>query len=225
MAQPGDPDADRRWRHPVFADRADAGRQLAARLRGTPWRDPVVLGLARGGVPVAREVAAALGAPLDVAVARKISAPGRPEFGIGAVTAAGPARYDAAALEHLGLTATDLRDACAREQGEAVRRLRLYRDGRDPLPVEGRDVILVDDGLDTGVTARAALGELRARGPGRLVFAAPVCAPRSTARLRAGGDADDVVSVTSPAPMGAVSRWYRDFAQLRDDEVLALLRG
>ncbi len=209
----------------LFGDRADAGRQLAARVRGMAWSDPVVLGLARGGVPVAREVAVALGAPLDVAVARKIGAPGRPEFGVGAVTADGPARYHEAVLAHLGLTAEDLRVECERERAEAGRRLRLYRDGRDRLPIAGRDVLLVDDGLATGVTARAVLGELRAGRPRRLVFAGPVCAAGSAAALRAEGHADEVVCVTAPARLGAVSRWYRDFTQTRDEEVLGLLRG
>jgi putative phosphoribosyl transferase len=209
----------------VFADRADAGRRLAARLTTMAWSDPVVLGLARGGVPVARGVALALGAPLDVAVARKIGAPGRPELGLGAVTADGPGHYDHAALARLGLTADDLQATCERERAEARRRLRLYRDGRDPLPVAGRDVLLVDDGLATGVTAHAASADLRAQGPRRVVFAAPVCAPESAAALRTAGAADEVVCVWAPKVFGAVSRWYRDFSQTSDDEVLAALRG
>jgi putative phosphoribosyl transferase len=208
----------------LFGDRFDAGRRLAARVRDLPWSDPVVLGLARGGVPVAHEVAAVLGAPLDVAVARKISAPGRPESGVGAVTADGPARYDGRVLARLGLTPDDLRSDCAREQAEAARRLRLYRGGRDPLPLAGRDVLLVDDGLATGVTARAALGELRAGRPRRLAFAAPVCAAASAADLRAAGDADEVICVVAPAYLGAVGSWYRDFTQTADEVVLAVLR-
>jgi predicted phosphoribosyltransferase len=208
----------------MFADRVDAGRRLAARLHGMAWSDPVVLGLARGGVPVAREVAAALSAPLDVVVARKIGAPGRPELGVGAVTADGPPRYHAYALARLGLTPADLHDACERERAEARRRLLLYRGDRERLPVAGRDVLLVDDGLATGVTARAALGELRAEHPRRVVFAVPVGAPESGAELRAEGEVDEVVCVAAPAVLGAVSRWYRDFTQTRDDEVLAALR-
>ena len=197
----------------MFADRVDAGRRLAARLQAMTWSDPVVLGLARGGVPVAREVAAALAAPLDVAVARKIGAPGRPELGVGAVTADGPPYYHAGALAELGLTPADLQAESERERAEARRRLRLYRGDRARPAVAGRDVLLVDDGLATGVTARAALGELRAEHPRRLVFAAPVCAPQSAAALRAEGDADEVVCVAAPAVLGAVSRWYRDFTQ------------
>lgn len=209
-----------------FADRREAGARLGAYLRELarwelPGPDPVVLGLARGGVLVAAMVAEALGAPLDVAVARKIGAPGQPEFGVGAVTAEGPPYYDERTLAVLGLTPEDLRADCERERAEARRRLERYRDGRDPLPVAGRDLVLVDDGLATGVTARAALHELRRAGPRRLVFAAPVCARDSALALR--GTADDVVCLAAPARMGGVSRWYRDFRQTTDGEVLAAL--
>jgi predicted phosphoribosyltransferase len=206
---------------PLFADRADAGARLADRLTGMSWSNPVVLGLARGGVPIARRVADALAAPLDVAVARKIGAPAQPEFGIGAVTADGPPRYDERTLAALGLPLEDLREACERERAEARRRLQRYRQCRDPVPLTGRDVILVDDGLATGVTARAALGELRAAGPARLVFAAPVCARDSRDALCAERDADDVVCLSAPTEFGAVGFWYRDFGQTSDEEVLA----
>ncbi|HYZ07323.1 MAG TPA: phosphoribosyltransferase family protein [Pseudonocardiaceae bacterium] len=206
---------------PLFADRFEAGAQLGARVGAMRWSDPVVLGMARGGVPVAAAVAEALDAPLDVAVARKIGAPGRPELGLGAVTAEGPARYDEPRLAALGLTPADLQTDCERERAEARRRLRRYREIADPLPVTGRDVLLVDDGLATGVTARAALGELRAAGPRRMVLAAPVCARNTQAALRA--EADDVVCVAAPAGFGAVGHWYRDFRQTSDEEVLAAL--
>jgi putative phosphoribosyl transferase len=210
---------------PLFADRRDAGARLAARLQGEPWSDPVVVGLARGGMPVALQVAEALDAPLDVAVARKIGAPGHPEFGVGAVTADGPAHYDDATLAALGLTPEDLRADCERERAEAQRRLQRYRQGRDPLPVAGRDVLLVDDGLATGVTARAALGHLRAAGPRRLVFAAPVCARDSQAALQTESDADDIVCLCTPTRLGAVGLWYSDFRQTSDEDVLAALRA
>jgi predicted phosphoribosyltransferase len=210
---------------PPFLDRVDAGRRLGALVREWDWTDAVVLGLARGGVPVAREVAAAIGAPLDVAVARKIGAPGRPELGVGAVTADGAPRYDGHALVRMRLTPDDLRADAEREQAEARRRLHLYRGGRERLPIAGRDVLLVDDGLATGMTARAALGELRAAGPRWLVFAAPVCARRSATALRVEGAADEVLWVAAPVALDAVSRWYADFAQTGDDEVLAILRG
>jgi putative phosphoribosyl transferase len=208
---------------PVFADRADAGARLARVLADRPWSNPVVLGLARGGVPIARAVAEALDAPLEVAVARKIGAPGHPEFGVGAVTADGPPRYDERTLAALGLTPDDLRETCERERAEARRRLQRYRQGRDPVPLAGRDVLLVDDGLATGVTARAALGELRAAGPARLVFAAPVCARDSQATLCDETDADDVVCLSAPPEFGAVGLWYRDFGQTSDEEVLEAL--
>lgn len=208
---------------PLFADRADAGTRLARRLADVPWSDPVVLGLARGGVPIAARVADALDAPLDVAVARKIGAPGRREFGIGAVTADGPPRYDERTLAVLGLTPDDLREDCERERAEARRRLQRYREGREPVPLAGRDVLLIDDGLATGVTARAALGELRAAGPARLVFAAPVCARDSRDALCAAEDVDEVVCVSAPPEFGAVGLWYRDFRPISDEDVLAAL--
>jgi putative phosphoribosyl transferase len=208
---------------PLFADRRDAGTRLAARLQEMVWPDPVVFGLARGGVPVALIVAEALDAPLEVAVARKIGAPGRPEFGIGAVTAHGPARYHESSLASLGLTPEGLREACERERAEARRRLLRYRQGREPVSPSGRDVLLVDDGLATGVTARAALGELREAGPRRLVFAAPVCAREGRALLQADADVDEVVCVAVPRKFGAVGLWYRDFRQISDDAVLTAL--
>jgi putative phosphoribosyl transferase len=208
---------------PLFADRADAGTRLARRLAEMMWSDPVVLGLARGGVPIAAKVAEALDAPLEVAVSRKIGAPGRREFGIGAVTAEGPPQYNERTLAALGLTPDDLREDCERERAEARRRLERYRKGRNPVPLAGRDVLLIDDGLATGVTARAALDELRAAGPARLVFAAPVCARDSRDALCAAADADEVVCLFAPPDFGAVGLWYRDFGQTSDEEVLAAL--
>jgi putative phosphoribosyl transferase len=208
---------------PLFADRDDAGARLAARLREREWSDPVVLGLARGGVPIALHVARALGAPLDVAVSRKIGAPGHPEFGVGAVTAEGNVYYDERTLAALGLTPEFMRPDCERERAEAQRRLGRYRAGREPVPLAGRDVLVVDDGLATGVTARAALSQLRTAEPRRLVFAAPVCAQQSADALCAGGDADEVVCLATPARFGAVGRWYEDFRQTSDAEVLAAL--
>ncbi|MCR6483776.1 phosphoribosyltransferase [Amycolatopsis sp. OK19-0408] len=205
----------------VFADREDGGRRLAVALSRRSWADPLVLGLARGGVPVAAVVAARLGAELDVAVARKIGAPGRREFGVGAVTSDGPAIYDEAILRGLRLTAARMARAEHRERAEARRRLARYRDGREPVGVAGRDVILVDDGLATGVTATAALRDLRAGRPATVVFAAPVGAPGAAAGLLR--EADDVVCLTEPPDFRAVGQWYADFRQTSDEDVLDLL--
>ncbi|SFW84378.1 phosphoribosyltransferase [Amycolatopsis australiensis] len=205
----------------VFADREDGGRRLAAELGRRTWADPLVLGLARGGVPVAAVVARRLGAELDVAVARKIGAPGRREFGVGAVTPDGPAIYDEAILRGLKLTAERMARAERHERAEARRRFERYRDGRPPVDVAGRDVILVDDGLATGVTATAALRDVRAGNPRTVVFAAPVGAPGAAAALR--HEADDVVCVAEPPGFRAVGQWYADFRQTSDDDVLDLL--
>lgn len=210
---------------PLFADRAEGGERLGQLLRERQWTDPVVLGMARGGLPVAAKVAEALAAPLDVAVARKIGAPGQPEFGLGAVTADGPPYYDRRSLLALGLTEDALRPIRERERTEARRRLARYRQVTAPIPLAGREVVLVDDGLATGVTARAALRQLRAAGPSLLVFATPVGARESAAALRADSEADEVVCLYTPDKFRAVGLWYHDFAQVSDEEVLAALAG
>ncbi|WP_020672848.1 phosphoribosyltransferase [Amycolatopsis nigrescens] len=206
---------------PTFADRAEAGRRLSGALSRHEWHQPVVLGLARGGVPVAEPVAAGLGAPLDVAVVRKIGAPGHPEFGVGAVTPTGPPWYDRRNLAVLGLTPDELAETCRQEWEEARRRVRLYRDGVEPPALEDRDVLVVDDGLATGVTATAAVRSIREARPRRVVFAAPVCAPDAAEALR--GEADEVVCVSKPDRFTAVGQWYRDFRQTTDKEVVRLL--
>lgn len=205
----------------VFRNRTDAGRQLAQVLRPLALEDPVVLALPRGGVPVAFEVATALEVPLEVLVARKIGAPGHAERGIGAIAEEGGRALDQAALHVLGLTRHQFEQLAADEQVELQRRVRRYRAGR-PLPeLAGRDVVVIDDGLATGVTAEAALHALRSKRPRRLVLAVPVCAPDSVARL--GAVADDVVCVLSPPDFRAVALWYDDFEQTTDDEVVDLL--
>lgn len=203
-----------------FADRSHAGRVLARALADESWTDPLVLGLARGGVPVAREVARALGGELGVAVARKIGAPGHREFGVGAVTAEGDPIFDTDTLRTLGLTPDDLADTCRAERLEARRRLELYRQG--PVRLADRDVLVVDDGLATGVTARAALREARAHGPRRLVLAVPVGAATSVRALHA--EADLVVCPHPRRDFRSVGRFYRRFDQTDDDEVVALLQ-
>jgi len=204
----------------IFRDRFDAGRRLAERLQ--PWRgrDVLVLGLPRGGVPVAYEVARALDAPLDVAVARKLGAPGQPELGIGAI-APGVTVLDEAALGWLGLHDVDLQPLVEDETRELHRRLLAYR-GVDRLPeVAGREVLLVDDGLATGVTTRAASRSLRRLGPARLVLAVPVGAPDSVRSLRS--EVDELVCLEQPEPFRAVGLWFDDFSQTTDGEVLELL--
>jgi predicted phosphoribosyltransferase len=205
----------------AFADRREAGRRLGAELRRRRWQDPLVLGLARGGVVVAHAVAETLDAPLDVAVARKIGAPGHPEFGVGAVTAAGDATYDVRSLRALRLRPEDLRETRDSEQAEARRREEVYLRGRAPQPRTGRDVVLVDDGLATGVTARAAAQAIREDQPRSLVFAAPVCAPEAAIALKA--DVDEVVCLLAPPDLRAIGEWYADFTQTPDDEVVELL--
>jgi putative phosphoribosyl transferase len=206
-----------------FRDRVDAGRQLGDRLAGEWARDappPLVLGLPRGGVTVAAEVARRLGADLDVLVARKIAAPGQPELALGALAEGGEPIWDAALLARVGRRPDDLADVVAAERDELVRRVSAFRGDR-PLRVAGRAVLLVDDGVATGATARASLQALRAQGATRLVLAAPVAAPDRVAALAA--DADDVVALLMPRDFGAVGRWYGDFRQVTDDEVRAVL--
>jgi putative phosphoribosyl transferase len=204
-----------------FADRVEAGRVLGVRLATLGLDDPVVLALPRGGVPVATEVARALDAPLDVYVARKIGAPGRPELGLGALAEDGEPVFDEILLEALGLRPADLARTVAREREELRRRVAVYRGDRPLEQVKGREVVLVDDGLATGGTARAALKALRGLGPSRLVLAVPVAPPDTVHALR--HLADDTVVILTPAHFGAVGAWYRRFEQLDDAEVLTAL--
>lgn len=204
-----------------FHDRRHAGRVLAEHVARRSLTEPVVLGLARGGVPVAAEVAAHLAAPLRVGVARKIGAPGQPELALGAVTAQGPATYDEQLLAAFHTDEQALQDSCEREREEARRRERLYQQG-PAVPLHGRDVVLVDDGLATGATARAAVRMVRQDGPNGIVLAVPVAAPEAVEALRQ--EADEVVCVLRPRAFHAVGQWYRDFQPTTDEEILAVLR-
>ena len=199
-------------------DRHDTGGQLGARLRRRSFHRPLVLALPRGGVPVAFEVAAALDAPLDVFVSRKIGAPGHPEYGIGALAEGNTVVYDPRALTSLRISQARFETMVSAERTEADRRVALYRHGRELPHLDDRDVILVDDGLATGVTAEAALRALRDRNPRRLVLAVPACAADTAVRLRSV--ADEVVSLIAAHDFSAVGRWYVDFDQTNDDEVL-----
>jgi putative phosphoribosyl transferase len=182
---------------------------------------PLVLALPRGGVAVAAEVARDLGAPLDVLVTRKIGYPLQPELGVGAIAEGGDPVFDNAILRELGISAAQLAGVVARERAELQRRVAVYRGGRPPPQVRGKFVILTDDGLATGVTARAALRALRAAGAARIVLAVPVGSPGSVAALAA--EADDIVALALPPGFHAVGEWYSSFGQLTDADVLALL--
>jgi putative phosphoribosyl transferase len=204
-----------------FRDRAEAGRMLARELeryRGEPGL--IVLALPRGGVPVGFELAQALGAPLDVFVVRKLGAPGQEELAVGAI-ARGVQVLNERVVEQFRLDEEAIARAAAVEQEELIRRERLYRGDRPPVDVEGRTVILVDDGLATGATMRAGALALRAQHPRRLVLAVPVAAAQTCEELRA--DADEVLCAMTPEPFVAVGAWYDDFSQTTDDEVRELL--
>ena len=206
---------------PPFENREDAGRRLAARLERYRDERPVVFALPRGGVPVGFEISRALGAPLDVFVARKLGAPGQPEFGIGAVAPGGVRVLNGNVVERLGIPADYLEAVTRKETAEVERRLRHFRGGRPEPEVRGRTVILVDDGLATGVTAQAAVEALRRLEPRRLVLAAPVCAAQTAERL--GPEVDELVCLTEPPDLGAIGFWYRNFEQTSDEEVIGLL--
>lgn len=205
----------------MFSDRREAGRRLAEGLRELDLPDPVVLALPRGGVPVGYEVALALGAPLDVLVARKIGAPRQPELGVGAVAEGDVTVFDDATLHALRLTTADLDATVARERAELLRRVERYRGARPAHPVEGAAVIVVDDGLATGGTARAALRSVRSRSPGAVVLAVPVGPPAAAEFMLP--DADEVVLLEAPQRLASVGQWYTDFTQTSDDEVTRLL--
>lgn len=206
----------------IFADRTEAGRRLAPLLAPLGDEHPVVLALPRGGVPVAAEVARVLGAQLDVIVVRKLGLPFQPELGFGAIGEGGARLIDVDLVRRLGLTERDIARVEAAEQRELARRVAQYRDGRAPVAIEGRTVIIVDDGLATGATARIAVHIARARGAGRVVLAVPVAPLEAVRELQ--HDADEVVTVVTPAQFVAVGRWYRDFDQTSDKEVATLLR-
>jgi putative phosphoribosyl transferase len=207
----------------MFADRRDAGRRLAEALERFRDEDPVVLALPRGGVPVGYEVARALGAPLDILLVRKLGSPFNPEYGIGAIAEGGVRFVRGDDAELTGISEEDLEETVARESAELERRRRLYRGEREPLAVEGRTAILVDDGVATGGTAVAAGQALKARGAGRVILAVPV-GPAGT-EVRLGGDFDEIVCLEQPYGFFGIGQFYASFEQLGDDEVIALLEA
>ncbi|HXG12823.1 MAG TPA: phosphoribosyltransferase [Gemmataceae bacterium] len=207
----------------MFRDRSDAGRRLAAKLLHYA-DDPnvLVLALPRGGVPVAYEVARALHAPLDVFLVRKLGLPGHEELAMGAIASGGVRVLNDEVVRALNIPDEVIDVVAAEEQRELQRRERAYRDDRPPPDVRGRTVILVDDGLATGSTMRAAVAALRRREPARIVVAVPVAAAETCAEFQ--NVADEIVCVITPDPFYAVGLWYEDFSQTTDEEVHALLQ-
>jgi predicted phosphoribosyltransferase len=206
----------------VFPDRRAAGRTLARRLGHYAGKDGVtVLALPRGGVPVAYEVARALKAPLDIFVVRKLGVPGNEELAMGAIATSGVRILNDEIVDELALPRHVIDAVTEKEERELRRRERLYRGAGAPLQVNGRAVILVDDGFATGSTMRAAIRALRERRPARIVAAVPVGSLHACEAM--SGEADEVVCATTPQPLFGIGHWYRDFAQTSDDEVRALL--
>jgi putative phosphoribosyl transferase len=206
----------------AFTDRAEAGRRLAALLEPLGGASPVVVGMARGGVPVAHEVARLLSAPLDVVVVRKLGHPRQPELGLGALGEESVRVVNEPLVTRLAIPPSVLDEVAGRETVELERRRLAYRGGRPPVAVAGRTVVVIDDGLATGFTARAAVEVMRRRRAGRVVVAVPVGSPDAVASLEAV--ADEVACLETTARFFGISEWYRDFGQVSDDEVARLLR-
>jgi predicted phosphoribosyltransferase len=205
-----------------YRDRTHAGRELASKLGAYAGRpDVIVLALPRGGVPVAFEVATALRAPLDVFVVRKLGVPGHEEYALGAIATGGVRVVDERVVRATGVTREQLEAVTAAEQRELERRERQYRGDRLPPNVAGRTVVLVDDGLATGSTMRAAVEALRQEGAARVVVAVPIAPPETCDAFR--DIADDIVCARTPEPFYAVGLWYEDFSQTSDEEVRELL--
>ncbi|MDI3388446.1 phosphoribosyltransferase family protein [Streptomyces sp. B-S-A8] len=205
----------------LFTDRVEAGRRLAEAVRHLKDERPVVLGLPRGGVPVAYEVARALEAPLDVIVVRKLGVPRQPELGFGAIGEGGVRVLSEEIVRHAGVGPKEVAAVEQREEQELRRRAVRYREGLDRVRVEGRTVVVVDDGIATGATAAAACRVARAQGAARVVLAVPTAPADTAERMRQV--ADEVVCLSAPHLFGSVGEWYRDFSQTSDEEVIALL--
>jgi putative phosphoribosyl transferase len=207
----------------TFHDRADAGRYLAGHLSEYAKHDDVlVLALPRGGVPVAAEVARALHVPLDVFLVRKLGAPGQEELAIGAIASGGVRVLNEEVIRALSISPQTIEEIARQEEHELHRREQAYRGDRPSIDVRGRTVILIDDGLATGSTMRAAARALRNRGPGKVVVAVPVAAASTCREFQS--EVDQVVCVMTPEPFRAVGLWYEDFTQTTDEEVRQLLR-
>jgi predicted phosphoribosyltransferase len=207
----------------LFQDRFEAGRLLASKLTHLANRpDVVVLALPRGGVPVGYEVAKALNAPLDVFVVRKLGVPGQEELAMGAIASGGVRVVNERLVQALGIPDEVVDAIAAEEERELQRREREYREGRSPVDVTGRSVILVDDGLATGSSMRVAAQALKAKNPTRIIVAVPVASPQTCEQFQS--EVDQVICAVTPEPFWAVGQWYRDFSQTSDQEVRDLLR-
>ena len=205
-----------------YLNRADAGRQVARSLAG--YReivDGLVLALPRGGIPVGAEVARILGLPIDVFVVRKLGVPGQEELAMGAIATGGVRVLNDEVIHQLGILPEEVESVTGRERAELVRREALYRQGRPPLDVKGKTVILVDDGLATGASMYAAVLALRAQAPARIVAAVPVAAPETCEAFRRF--VDEMVCTFTPEPFYGVGTWFEDFSQVSDEEVRRLL--
>jgi putative phosphoribosyl transferase len=208
-----------------FRNRAEAGRKLAVALAGYKVKEPTILALPRGGVAVAAEVAAALDAPLDLILVRKVGVPFQPELAMGAIADGGGSiivrNHDV--IEHVGIDEAEFRTVCDAEFAEIERRRERYLGDRERAKVAGRTVIVIDDGIATGATTRAALRAIRVRNPKRLVLAVPVAPSDSLTELRR--EADDMVCLEVDSVFGAIGLYYRDFRQVSDEEVIEILRS
>ena len=206
-----------------FRNRSDAGRRLANRLQFLSGEDVVVLGLPRGGVPVAAAVARALGAPLDVILVRKLGVPAQPELGLGAIGESGARVINQEVVRYAHVSEAQIAQVEAKERAELQRRAQRFRGDAPHVPLAGRTAVIVDDGIATGSTARAACQVARALGAAAVVLAVPVAPPSADRALR--GDADEVICLEMPDRFLAIGEWYEDFAQTSDEEVVALLRA
>lgn len=205
----------------IFEDRPQAGTELAGHLKHLREKSPIVLALPRGGVVVAYPVARALEAPLEVIIARKLGAPGHEEFGFGAIGPGGVRVINESAARYLGLTPADIDRVARRELAEMNRRTQKYQQQRRPVDLAGRTVVLVDDGLATGVTARAAIVAIRQKQPEKIVLAVPVAPAETVQEL--SPEVDELVCLATPPNFQAIGQWYARFDQVSDDEVLDLL--